>query len=346
MGAGKVFHGRHDPASYHEFGGKFGEYGPRPPQKIAFPKGHPLWDWGVYPENDQDTPDHKIADWAIARLQQTYAQPFFLSAGFYRPHAPMFAPQKWFDLYPIDSLVMPPMRPHDLPPQRISDYAMQLTAGLAEPRHSEVLALGQFVQAVRSYLACVSFVDHQIGRVIEALDNSPHAANTLIVFWADHGFHVGTKERRGASVRSGEESTHVPLIFAGPGVTPGRCHRTVGTIDLYPTLLSQLKLPAREGLDGRDFTRLLAQPDAPWNGVALTSFSPGNHAVRDERYRYIRYADGSEELYDHETDPHEWNNLAGKPGTSDLVDHLARYMPVQEPPLVANSSGGDSPLLP
>ena len=343
LGVGKVFHQRHDQRSYHAFGGKRGEYGPMPDAKLSYPHGHPLWDWGAFPESEQDTPDYKIADWAIERLGKEYDQPLFLSVGFYRPHVPMYAPQRWFDLYPEDRVQLPPLRPEG--DDGISEYARQLTAATTAPRHDVVVELDQWRHAVRSYLASVSFMDHQVGRVLQALEQSPHAGNTVVVFCADHGFHLGEKRRWGK--RSlWEESTHIPMIIAGPGITPGRCDQPVGSIDLYPTLTRYLGLTPRPGLDGHDLTPLLNNPAADWDHTALTSFGPGNHAVRSRRWRYIRYRSGDEELYDHDADPREWNNLADKPAYRPIIAQHQRHLPQQEATLVPNSAGGDCPLLP
>jgi choline-sulfatase len=341
MGVGKVFHQRHDQASFHETGGKFGEYGPLPPQKLSYPKGHPLWDWGVYPGDEKDTPDHKIADWAIEHLQRDDDKPFFLAAGFYRPHVPMYAPQRYFDLYPPGEVAMPPVHADEL--AGVSDYALQLTHASTAPRHREIVESGQWEHAVRAYLASVTFMDAQVGRLLDALRRSRHANNTIVVFWSDHGFHLGEKQRW--EKRSlWERSTHVPLIITGPGIEPSRCTRPVGTLDLYPTLLDLCDLPPRDGLDGLSLRPLLADPDADWRPAVVTSFGPCNHAVRSERWRYIRYADGSEELYDHHTDPYEWHNIAHASESNNVMRQHRNWLPRINAPLPAGSAGSDSPL--
>lgn len=343
MSVGKIFHQRDDERSFEEHGGKCGEYGPIPDEKLSYPKGHILWDWGAYPERAEETPDHRIADWAIERLDRTYDQPFFLAPGFYRPHVPMYAPQPWFDRYPPGATTVPQVQGDAR--ERLSDYALQLTEATTAPRHDEMVAMGEFEHAVRAYLASVSFVDHQIGRVLQALDASPHADNTIVVLWCDHGFHLGEKQRW--EKRSlWEESTRSPMIVAGPGIRGGRCSRPVGTIDLYPTLADLCGLPTREGLDGRSLRPLLDDPQADWRPAVTTTFGPGNHAVRSDRWRYIRYADGSEELYDHESDPHESVNRADDPAFREVKQQHHAWLPARDAPLAAGSAGSDSPLFP
>mgnify|MGYP005838535341 CR=1 FL=1 len=343
MAVGKVFHGENDPASLDEDGGIVNNYGPTPPQKISLPDGHPLWDWGAFPLDDSPTPDDRITDWAVKRLGRHYDQPFFLGVGLFRPHVPMYAPQRWFDLYPAGKTTMPDAAP--VSGAGVSDYARQLTHARVAPRHDQIVALGQWEHAVRAYLASVSYMDDHVGRLLDALEAGPHADNTLIVFWSDHGFHLGEKQRW--EKRSlWEESCRVPLIVAGPGIAPGRTESPVGTLDLYPTLTALCRVPCPEGLDGHDLTPLLADPDAHWPHATVTTFGPGNHAVRSRHHRYIRYADGSEELYDHRTDPHETRNLADEPDAPAVIASLRPALPTRNAPLVPDSAGSDSPLFP
>lgn len=193
IGVGKIFHQGDSPGAFDEYGGTFGSYGPNPKQKISYPIGHPNWDWGIYPEADSLMPDYKIANWAVQQLGRKYDKPFFLAVGFYRPHVPLYAPKKWFDLYPLESLKLPQVRQDDL--DDISKYALDLTYSALAPRHTWMLEHDQWKHAVQSYLACVSFVDHYIGTVLDALYASDAAENTIIVLWSDHGWHLGEKLR-------------------------------------------------------------------------------------------------------------------------------------------------------
>lgn len=342
MAGGKVFHGKNDPASLDEAGGWEHSYGPTPEDKLSLPDGHPLWDWGAFPDDGRKTPDDLIADWGTERIARDYDRPFFLGVGFIRPHVPMYAPPEFFDLYPPGETIMPAEPERPVP---INDYAQQLTHAAVAPRHERVLDVDQWEHAVRSYLASISYMDHQVGRLLDTLEASPHADNTIVVLWSDHGFHLGERQRWGK--RSlWEESCRVPMLIAGPGVPHGRTDMPVSTSDLYPTLSDLAGLPAHPDLDGHSVVPLLDGRDNDWHHHALTTFGPGNHAVRSQHFRYIRYADGSEELYDHRADPSEWTNVAADPNYRDVVEQHRQSLPTDPVPLTAGSAGSDSPLFP
>jgi arylsulfatase A-like enzyme len=200
--------------------------------------------------------------------------------------------------------------------------------------HHNITRYGLWHKAVASYLACATFTDACVGRLLDALEASPFADNTLIVLWSDHGFHLGEKmhwEKRSLW----EESTRVPLIFALPRATSTggqaglRCAKPVGLIDIFPTLVELCALPKLENLDGQSLVPLINDPNRPWEFPALTTHHPGNHAIRTERWRYIRYANGDQELYDHDCDPHEWVNLAGRPESLAVMKELSALIPEQ-----------------
>jgi len=186
---------------------------------------------------------------------------------------------------------------------------------------------------VRSYLACTSFVDAQIGRILGALEEAGLADKTVVVVWGDHGWHLGEKAITGKNTLW-ERSTRVPLVFAGPGVEAGqRCARPAELLDLYPTLVELCGLPARTDLEGLSLVPQLEDAAAPRERPAMTSHNQGNHGVRSERWRYIHYADGSEELYDMQKDPREWTNLAGKPEFAAVIEEHRKWLPkIDEPP--------------
>jgi arylsulfatase A-like enzyme len=193
----------------------------------------------------------------------------------------------------------------------------------------------QYRQAVRAYQASSTFADDQIGRLLDALDESGASANTVIVLWSDHGYHLGEKEHW-EKFALWEKATRVPLIVVAPGAAaPGaRCERPVDLAALFPTLVDLANLPPVPGLDGASLQPLLANPSAARPVPALITYQRGNHAVRDEHWRYIRYANGDEELYDHRQDPLEWNNLIGDPRHDPVVARLASWLPVEEAELV------------
>lgn len=329
---GKIHHDAYPPKVDRVDGREFSRWGhhgganPRPAKKfVDTPDKIVLMDWGVFPEKDEQTDDAKIADWAIEQLKSPPKTPFFLSVGFRHPHVPCYAPQKWFDLYPEDRLVMPPVKVDDR--DDTPRFSWYLHWKLPEPRLAWLKESRQWRPLVRAYLASISFVDAQIGRVLDALDASGLAERTVVVLWSDHGWHLGEKGISGKNTLW-ERSTRVPLFFAGPGVAQNaRSTRPVELLDLFPTLNDLAGLPPKAGLEGHSLTPLLKQAQAirPW--PALTTHGPGNHAVRTEHLRYIRYADGSEELYDTRTDPNEWTNLAADPARAATKRDLAQWLP-------------------
>jgi arylsulfatase A-like enzyme len=185
---------------------------------------------------------------------------------------------------------------------------------------------------VRAYLAAISFTDSQVGRVLDELEEESLDEDTIVVLWSDHGYHLGEKGITGKN-SLWEQSTRVPLIFAGPGISSdARTAEPVELLDIYPTLGELAGLPEKEGLEGISLVPQLQNPNTPRERPAVTTHNPNNHAVRSKRWRYIRYADGSEELYDHFRDPDEWNNLADDLKYSDVIKEHARWLPTDDAP--------------
>jgi arylsulfatase A-like enzyme len=325
--SGKIYHG-----NYGRDGGEFDVLGPgtevgaRPPEKLVnTPQNHPLMDWGVFPHEDEDKGDWKVARWTVDQLASEMPEPFFLSAGFFLPHVPCYATQKWFDLYPEASTQLPPMRADDR--DDTPHFSWFLHWRLPEPRLKFLQEADQWTNLVRSYLASISFVDSLVGQVLDALDASPYADNTIIVLWSDHGWHLGEKLITGKNTLW-DRSTRVPLIFAGPGITEGvSTARPAELLDLYPTLAEIAGLPPKPGLEGHSLAPQLKDPNAPREWPAITTHNHDNHGIRTEDWRYIQYADGSEELYDMRTDPNEWTNLASDPAQSAQIEGLRRWLP-------------------
>ena len=346
---GKIFHGKADPASFDHIQQNAGWR--RGAEKLRYKvKGsHPLWDWGQVDVPDEQQRDYLTAAWAAEQLPKLAAndQPFFLAIGFHLPHVPIYASKKWFDLYPLEELQLPPT--YTLDRDDIPEIAKQLTLNPTAPRHQWMVENDEWRHAVRAYLAANSFVDHLVGKVLDGLQASNEADNTIVVLWSDHGFHLGEK-LRWAKRTLWEETTRVPLVFAGPGIVENaKCSRPVGLIDVYPTLLEACGLPPREVLEGESLVRLLADPDANRERPAICTFGPNNHSLRSERWRYTVYDDGSEELYDHESDPNEWRNLAADqasmtPAHAAVIKQLRRWLPETNVDPVPRSAGSDSPL--
>jgi choline-sulfatase len=336
---GKIYHGAYPgPAKRAEefdVWGPPGGVGVRPPQKLipATPMGnHPLMDWGVFPHKDEDKGDYKVASWAVEQLKSAPKdQPFFLAAGFSLPHVPCFITQPWMDLYPDDDSVLPKITADDrADTPRFSWY---LHWSLPEPRLAWTRENNQWRNLVRSYLASTSFIDAQIGRILDALQAAGLAENTVIVLWSDHGYHLGEKAITGKNTLW-DRSTRVPLIFAGPGVAAGgQVKSPAELLDIYPTLIELCGLTPRTDLEGISLGPQLRSAAAKRERPAITSHNQGNHGVRSERWRYIRYADGTEELYDMQKDPNEWTNLAARPEHAAVVSEHRRWLPkVDLPP--------------
>ena len=288
------------------------------------------WDWGAYPKEDAQMADLQLAQKAAATLDEDFEKPFFLSLGFFRPHVPLFAPARWFKLYNPESLTLtktPEWDLADLPKNflDINEYA-------AAPTHAEVIQNGHQRNLTQAYLASVSFVDHCVGIVLNALESSPHAENTVIVLWSDHGFHLGEKQHW-AKRTLWEESTRVPFLIAGPGIRPGEaCREPVSLLDLYPTLVEWCDLPQNTRLEGRSLVPQLRAPKTPRKRPAITSSYFGNHAIRTRDWRLIVYQDGARELYDHRSDPDEFHNLANDPAYQGLIEQLSHWLPRKAAP--------------
>ena len=337
MAAGKIFH-RGDKRFFQEYQST-GGFGPRPKEKISQPHGHPLWDWGAYPETDEEMPDMKAAHWAVDQLSKKHDRPFFMGVGFYRPHVPMYAPKKWFDKHPRKAIQLPLVFKNDR--SDLSQYAIDLTnLEHVSPTHEWVAGAGEWDHAVQSYLASVTFADHCLGMVLDALESSDYAGNTIIALFSDHGFHLGEKERW-AKRSLWEDGTRVPLIVVAPGFQADQeTDRPAELLDLYPTLLELAGLEADSGQEGQSLVPLMKDPTREWNHPAITSFGLGNYSVRTTRYRYIQYLDGSLELYDLSQDPHEWHNLASKPESQAIMIEHAAFLPKQAHAVLPGKSTG------
>ncbi|PHQ32124.1 sulfatase-like hydrolase/transferase [Rhodopirellula bahusiensis] len=334
MCMGKIYHNDHGKKAYwDEIGPKTLRWGPEPPNGRQFAKrfGKDAQDslaWAALDIEVGGMPDEQIAAWGIEKLDQEYDQPFFLSLGFYKPHTPMTAPKRYFDQFDRDSLTLPKVLKNDLDdvPEIGRRWVLDRSKLIAEE------AVKQYSpsyrrELVHAYHACVALIDDCIGQVLRKLDNSPYADNTIVVLCSDHGWHLGEKNHW-RKWMPWEESTRSLLIVRTPdSVGSGNvCQRTVGLIDIYPTLAELCELPPPGGLQGLSFRRLLDNPDGPWDRPALTSTKAGNHTVRSDRWRYIRYVDGSEELYDHDVDPNEWHNLANDPSMNSIKQQHAEWI--------------------
>lgn len=285
------------------------------------------WDWGQIDLPDQLTDDGAVSAWAAAFLQQKHARPFFLAAGLYRPHSPWYVPKKYFDMFPLESIQLPEVQANDL------DDLPAVARQHDKPGspHDTILKQDKWKEAVQAYLASVAFCDAMLGEILKGLEAGPNAANTIVVFTSDHGWYLGEKKMWHKG-RLWEEATRVPLTVLAPGVTKAGSSSAepVSLVDLYPTLCDAAKISAPAHLDGHSLLPLLKNPESESHGPAVTTMGGGDsaaYAARSARWRYIRYADGSEELYDHNSDPHEWSNVAGDPAHAAVKKELAQAFP-------------------
>ncbi len=342
LAAGKLFHNGDRAKVFQEHGTPM-SMGPKPKKRFNYDpawfkdrRGSTQTDWAAYPAADELMPDYKTASWAEKRLSEKHDKPFFMAVGFCRPHVPWYAPQKWFDMHPLEKIQTPPFAADDL--QDVPEISRRLNNAPMMPTTKWAIEQKQWKRIVQAYLACTTFVDHQVGRVLDALDKSEYARNTVVVLWTDHGYHLGEKNRF-AKQAIWEEATHVNLIFAAPGMpAKQRCGAAVELLDIYPTLLSLAGLPANPQNEGRSLTPLLKDTQTPWPHAAITTYGRNNHSIRTTQFRYVRYENGAEELYDHRTDPLERHNLAAEEEYGPQKRELSKHLPKVNAPLAAKST--------
>jgi len=351
-GAGKLFHhtpGNNPPCSWDEYREQvfddpwnFAEwsveryavhYGYRGPIE-PFPDWKPLngifpirseLDWGPIPgKPENEYGDVQAVKFAEEFLERDHSTPFFLAVGIYRPHLPWHVPQKYFDQYPLDQIFMPGgLKDGDLEDLPEAGKKLAVSRDFKQIRDE-----GKWETAIQAYLASISFADAQVGAVLDALEKSGQAGNTLVLLWSDHGWHLGSKEHWHKQTLW-EECTRIPFIMRVPELTQGgsTCDHPVDMVNVFPTLVSLCGLPPLEGQDGHDMTSVLQDPESAWKWPALSEIKTGNMAVRSQNWRYIRYSDGSEELYDRSNDPYEWHNLVGEPGYEDVLAEHRGWIP-------------------
>lgn len=351
VGGGKIFHtlqwtpgdSQNDPAAWDAYRGDpldpISKDWPRPKlipdAEAGLTPGRPLGaqqHFGAAPLDvpDEQTGDHLVVDWAIAQLRAARPQPLFLAVGLFRPHIPFEVPRKYFDLYPESGVKLPLTIPGDL--------ADAYEHG-RRSWHQWVTENKLWPHLMRGYLASISYLDHQLGRLLDALEASPRGRDTVVVLWSDHGFHIGEKENW-EKFALWDQTTRVPLFIHAPGISRDgeRTRRPASLIDVYPTLCELAGLPVPPQCDGVSLVPQLRNPQAPRERLALIShvFKRGDgpaHAVADERYRFIQYPNGFAELYDLETDPNEFTNRAKDPALAEVRSRLQRALPASSAPV-------------
>ncbi len=349
-GSGKLLHYFIDAGSWDEYYPAKETEDPFPrtlyPEKrpVSLPRGGP-WqyietDWGPLDATDEEFGgDWLVSKWIGEQLRKKHDQPFFLACGIYRPHEPWFVPKKYFDLFPLDEIQLPPGYREDdledLPPAGKKRGPNRYFA--------HIRAHQQWKQGIQGYLASIAFADAMVGRVVEALENGPNRDNTIVVLWSDHGWHLGEKQHW-QKFTAWRVCTRVPLIVRVPPGTPGlpqgtqagsTCAKPVNLLSLFPTLTDLAGLPHEADNDGPSIVPLLRDPDAQWPHVSITHLAePGSYGLSAQRWRYIHYANGDEELYDCQTDRYEWTNLAAVAEHAAKLDELRRLAPREFAPSV------------
>lgn len=329
LGGGKIYHGygsegRTD--SWTKWEGLFPSISEHEENMTGLDRGH--FDWGPVSGKTSEMGDYKATDWAIDRLKnEPTDKPLFLALGYIKPHLPWYVPKEYFDRFPLADIKLPVTKEHDL------DDVPKAGVKMAGPEgdHAAVVKADQWKKGVQAYLATISFLDDQVGRLLDGLDQSPRKDKTIIMWWTDHGWNLGEKEHW-RKFALWEETTRTSMAIVAPGVTKAgtTCEAPVDYTNMYPTICELTGLSVPEHVKGASLMPLLKDPAAKWDGVAVCTHGKGNHAVRDAQWRYIRYADGSEELYDHSKDPYEWTNLAGEVGMSEIKAKLGAVLPKEE----------------
>jgi arylsulfatase A-like enzyme len=302
----------------------------------------PNFDWSAVVATDMAMGDGQVVTWSVNKILAEGDAPRFNAIGIYRPHLPWYVPQEYLDMHPLEDIVLPPVDEHDL--DDIPEYPLQggFTGDLP-PRglHQWIVEDAEkdrWRQGVQAYLASISFADAMLGHLLDALEQSGRAKNTIIVLWSDHGWHLGEKARWRKETLW-RESTRVPVIVVAPGVTlaGSRSATPVSLMDLYPTIveLADMKVPPH--VEGTSLVPILKDPATSSGRAVVSTHGFGNHAVSGDQYRYIRYSDGSEELYDINSDPHEWKNLAGDPAHATTKERLAQWLPKHDEPSVGEN---------
>jgi len=324
MAAGKLMH-KHVPLGSVDISGGHSGFGPKQKKKVNFTSNKTLTDWAAYPETDAKMPDTKAANWATERLKERHDKPFLLMVGFVRPHVPWNVPQKWWDLYNSKQIALAPYKKDDL--DDVPQISRESNILSFMPQTEWAIEHNKLKQITQAYMASISFVDHCVGIVINALEESAYKDNTIVILWSDHGYHIGEK---GTFQKHSlwRRATHVPFIISTPRMTPGSSNKPIELLDIYPTLLDLCDLPANEKNEGKSLKPLLNNPNASWGKVAITTYrkqakhckatntpfhEQPSHGIYNERYHYIIYNDGNEEFYDLKNDPNEWDNLSANP---------------------------------
>jgi arylsulfatase A-like enzyme len=281
--------------------------------------------WGVPEEDTDKMMGVQRTKWICDLLKQKHDKPFFMGLGLYTPHFPNYAPQKYFDLYDVDKITLP-----EIPEDDLDDLPITIQKKQTNRRNQHLVKLqkiGAYKEAVRAYLAAVSYADGLLGDVLDTLEESAYKDNTIVVFWSDQGYHLGEKGDWGKHTLWSETS-RVPLFIAGADIPKNkRVESTAGLIDLYPTLMELCQLPKQHKMDGKSLVPELMHTSYQDRDLFIPYHEIGSYSVVNDNYRYIYYAEGTEEFYNTKEDYNEWNNLVGKDKYRATIDKMKQVVP-------------------
>jgi len=297
-----------------------------------------MFDWSGLPIADEETGDYKSVKYISDQLMRKHEKPFFLACGIYRPHLPWYVPQKYFDRFPLDSIQLPVILENDT--SDLGEVAKKELIIRGGNYHKHVVQAGLWKNAVQGYLASSAFADAMVGKLLQALSESPYADNTIVVIWSDHGWQLGEKMhwRKFALWENVNRSILMIKVPKGTsalrdGSGAGNTTSLSSLMDIYPTLVELCGLSPRQDLDGKSLVPILKDPRTKDDRAIITTYDFGNYSVRHGKWHYIQYIDDSEELYDLEKDPEEWYNLSSSPDMAEMKTTLRRFIPKDPVPL-------------
>lgn len=335
-GAGKIYHYEQvDTAGWEAYFPS--KTKPMPPDN--FPEKRPasmppfnymynMFDWAGLPIADEETGDFQSVNYITEQLRQKRDKPFFLACGIYRPHLPWYVPQKYFDQFPLENIQLPTVLENDT--ADVPTFARKELVERGGNYHKHVVQAGLWKNAVQGYLASIRFADEMVGRLLEALEKSEYASNTIVVLWSDHGWQLGEKNHWRKFALWENVNRSVLMIRMPESLKhgkPGRVMENVSLIDIYPTLVEICGLPVRNDLDGQSLSPFFENPTMRTDRPVITTYDYGSYSIRYHDWHYLRYIDDSSELYDLKADPEEWKNLAADPLYADTVAFLDRFIP-------------------
>jgi len=339
-GAGKIFHySQVDTMGWDDYYPSITDPMPqeflfedRPVSMDAFPFMYNMFDWAPLELSDEETADYRTVEYISSQLEREHDKPFFLAAGIYRPHLPWYVPQEYFDRFPLEAIQKPRLLENDV--DDLGPVALELIERGGN-YHEHVVEAGEWEKAIQGYLASIAYADAMVGRLLDALESSPHSDNTIVVIWSDHGWQLGEKEhwRKFALWENVIRTVLMMRVPEGVTVLKGGSAQGVRTtnvtslLDIYPTLAALCNLTERDDFDGESLVDMLANPLEPKPRPVITTYDWGSYSIRYEDWHYIRYIDGSEELYDLQDDPEEWYNRAGDATYAEKKAMLASYIP-------------------